>query len=572
MRKKSRAKSSVSSKSDDQGQMFEEKCTYANFIHLRTTDPAAWTIEDVGMWVAMIGFSDCCAEFQKQRVAGEELIGLTEDDLKMLGLTRLGPRKLFMGKLKKLTTGTDGAFANSETASDASGSSASSKNSYASTDSVFMRDRLDNDAIPFKLRYKGDAVNVQLSGRTTFAELKKIASKEFGGKYRMTSHGKKVRKTVHVRNLIKKWDGLKPITINLKKVRRAVSVQETSILDCMNEAVVTIDFTGKVLVFNTAAEKLFGYARREVVGKSASMLLPSDGKLEDVFIPDESRTKKATVKDKSGNTFPVMVSSSRNKAQAISSYTSTIRKVEEARSECSVTQYSVFDSMTDPVIVTNSTGIMDYVNQACCEAFGFPKENMVGHNVTMLMSRDDSNNHDRYMQNYIETGISTIIGRGRKVVCVKADGGMFAVHLSVTATPDNYFVGVMQTVSAEVQEKKVGIKEKRVLVNRMAVPGFITNHLGQIDSVNKAFTAMAGYTLLDTVSQPLSKILEPSSADTFLALMSATVDNPGNPELEHSRDCLVVTKTEEFVLCEASSSMIVDNNKYIFTHILTPKN
>ena len=48
------------------------------------------------------------------------------------------------------------------------------------------------------------------------------------------------------------------------------------ILDSMVDAVVTIDARGRIETFNPAAERLFGYAEAEVVGKSVNILLPEN--------------------------------------------------------------------------------------------------------------------------------------------------------------------------------------------------------------------------------------------------------------------------------------------------------
>lgn len=50
--------------------------------------------------------------------------------------------------------------------------------------------------------------------------------------------------------------------------------KQQEILNTMLDAVLTLDGTGKILSFNSAAEKLFGYPPRDIIGKSCWQLLP----------------------------------------------------------------------------------------------------------------------------------------------------------------------------------------------------------------------------------------------------------------------------------------------------------
>ena len=51
---------------------------------------------------------------------------------------------------------------------------------------------------------------------------------------------------------------------------------QEAVLDSFVDAVVTIDVRNRVVFFNEAAEKLWGYAREEVIGREVSMLLPAE--------------------------------------------------------------------------------------------------------------------------------------------------------------------------------------------------------------------------------------------------------------------------------------------------------
>ncbi|MBV5323897.1 MAG: PAS domain S-box protein, partial [Rhodospirillaceae bacterium] len=46
------------------------------------------------------------------------------------------------------------------------------------------------------------------------------------------------------------------------------------IMDTVVDGIITIDESGTVLSFNPSAQRIFGYAAEEVVGRNISMLMP----------------------------------------------------------------------------------------------------------------------------------------------------------------------------------------------------------------------------------------------------------------------------------------------------------
>ena len=107
------------------------------------------------------------------------------------------------------------------------------------------------------------------------------------------------------------------LDIRIQAMMRVVSVQRSSaaMIDNMIEGVVRIDRVGRITAFNKAAEKIFGYAVGEVLGKNVKMLMPSPYREEhDDYLGNYAATGKAKIIGmgrevtglrKNGETFPM---------------------------------------------------------------------------------------------------------------------------------------------------------------------------------------------------------------------------------------------------------------------------
>jgi PAS domain S-box-containing protein len=86
----------------------------------------------------------------------------------------------------------------------------------------------------------------------------------------------------------------------------------------------------------------------------------------------------------------------------------------------------------DAIITIDHHGIIDSVNPATERMFGFRASEMVGQPINMIMPEPYRSEHDRYMRDYLRTGVAHIIGIGREVVARKKNGAIFPIDLAVS--------------------------------------------------------------------------------------------------------------------------------------------
>ena len=91
-----------------------------------------------------------------------------------------------------------------------------------------------------------------------------------------------------------------------------------TVINTAVDGIIVIDDAGRMLLFNRAAEALFGYAPQEVLGRNISMLMPEpyrshhDGYMQRYMATGEKRIigigREVTAQRKDGSTFPMYLS------------------------------------------------------------------------------------------------------------------------------------------------------------------------------------------------------------------------------------------------------------------------
>ena len=101
-------------------------------------------------------------------------------------------------------------------------------------------------------------------------------------------------------------------------------------------------------------------------------------------------------------------------------------------SELTLRLKSVIDTAIDGIITIDKDGIVESMNPAAAELFGYEIEEVIGNNVRMLMPNPHREQHDGYIQKYRKTRKPKIIGIGREVEGLRKDATKFPMRLAVS--------------------------------------------------------------------------------------------------------------------------------------------
>ncbi|MGR8935609.1 MAG: PAS domain S-box protein, partial [Gammaproteobacteria bacterium] len=111
---------------------------------------------------------------------------------------------------------------------------------------------------------------------------------------------------------------------------------------------------------------------------------------------------------------------------------------------------AILDSAVDAIITIDDHGIIQRVNPATARMFGYSRAELLGENIKVLITEPDRSRHDEYMQNYLRTGQSKIIGIGREVEVRCKDGSLLPCDLTITEVklPEKrLFKGILRDIT-----------------------------------------------------------------------------------------------------------------------------
>lgn len=111
---------------------------------------------------------------------------------------------------------------------------------------------------------------------------------------------------------------------------------------------------------------------------------------------------------------------------------------------------SIFETAVDGIINIDSQGIIININSAALKLFEYQKEELMGKNISTLMSQPDRNLHDSYIRQYIKTKVPKIVGIGREVNGLTKSGKIFPFRLAVSEVVLNdriIFTGIIHDLT-----------------------------------------------------------------------------------------------------------------------------
>ena len=183
---------------------------------------------------------------------------------------------------------------------------------------------------------------------------------------------------------------------------------------------------------------------------------------------------------------------------------------------------AMLETATDGIINMNAKGCVETMNSAAERIFGYPKDQVIGRDVSMLMPEPFAKQHGDYVTRYLRTGEKRIIGIGREISGLRSDGSEFPMELSVSEVEfagEPCFTGIVRDISARkrTEEQLRQSQEQLHLTFENAPIGIVTCDLNcRIINANRASTQIVGYAREQLIGMAFTDLVHPAERENCL--------------------------------------------------------
>jgi PAS domain S-box-containing protein len=249
------------------------------------------------------------------------------------------------------------------------------------------------------------------------------------------------------------------------------------VLDSAMDAIVTVDESQKIVLYNRAAEKIFGWRREQVLRQPLEKLIPERFRATHAEHVHRFGTTGVTSRRMgalnvvyglraTGEEFPIDASISQLDTPQGKLYTVILRDIslrvqaEERHARLAARLSGLLDSAMDAIITVDESQRIVLYNRAAERIFGWSTEEALGQPLSRLMPERFRGGHAAHVNRFGATGVtSRRMGDNTVVYGRRANGEEFPMEASISQleTAD----GKLYTVILRDVTERVRAQEER---------------------------------------------------------------------------------------------------------------
>lgn len=298
--------------------------------------------------------------------------------------------------------------------------------------------------------------------------------------------------------------------------------RKSALLDAALDCIVTMDHAGRIIEFNRAAERTFGYTREEAVGQPVGeLLVPPAGRARyyesfasylktgegDLF----GQRIETTAMRKDGSEFPVEIVVSTITLDDRPFFTAYLRDISDreqsARSlaERERQLRAIFESTLDAILIADDQMRYTDVNPASCALFGLPREELIGRRITDFVIASQRSPAESLWDSFQEAGRQT-----GEFVLSMPNGTERIVEYAATSDflPGRHLSVLRDITDRKRAERELKMAHEASLAMVARQRAFLTDVLA---SVTEGKLRLCDNP--DQLPEPLARIGEPVSLD-----------------------------------------------------------